>query len=178
GQRHRDRDLAIVLLAEHATVLTRHPDRVPPLLGNPGVVHDPGRHCAVTLHLLQYVVTRYPQDRLVIPRSIGNEVMQRLMAGPHVPRVDTGRHRLNALSLPRQTEAHQIRTQRLAPIRVPEHRSDALQVLAGFARSRTTSSRPSRKTTLMKFGSVCPHTWDRRTTIARFTSETGCATVL
>src|SRR6266851_9044609 len=129
GQRHRDGDLAVVLLTEHAAVLARHSDRVPPFLRNSCVVHYPGRHCAMTLHLLQHVVTRYPQDRLVIPRSIGNEVMQRLMAGPNVPRVDTGGHRLDALSLSGQTEAHQIRTQRLAAVRVPEHGGHALQVV-------------------------------------------------
>src|SRR5258708_416805 len=122
GQRHRDGDLAVVLLTEHAAVLARHSDRVPPFLRNSCVVPYPGRHCAMTLHLLQYVVTRYPQDRLVIPRSIGNEVMQRLMAGPNVPRVDTGGHRLRALSLPRPTGAPPIRTQRLAAGPVPQHR--------------------------------------------------------
>src|SRR5216683_7145894 len=51
------------------------------------------------------------------------------MAGPNVPRVDTGGHRLDALSLSGQTEAHQIRTQRLAAVRVPEHGGHALQVV-------------------------------------------------
>src|SRR5712691_1733391 len=56
GHGDRNCNLAVVLLAEHATVLARHPDRVTSLLRDPRVVHDPGGHRAVTLHLLQHVL--------------------------------------------------------------------------------------------------------------------------
>src|SRR4051812_26140117 len=41
GEGERHRHLAIVLLAELAAILTRHPDRVPALLGEAGIVDDP-----------------------------------------------------------------------------------------------------------------------------------------
>src|SRR6185436_13827364 len=42
AQAGADRNLAIVLLAELAAILTRHPDRVTALLRKSGVVDDPG----------------------------------------------------------------------------------------------------------------------------------------
>src|ERR687898_115651 len=44
GHGDRDCDLAIVLLAENPTVLSRHPDGVTSLLRDPRVVYDPGGH--------------------------------------------------------------------------------------------------------------------------------------
>src|SRR5713101_5933563 len=129
--RHGDRNcnLAVVLLAEHTTVLARHPDRVTSLLRDPRIVRDPGGHRAVTLHLLQHVLPCHLQDRFLVPRSVGNKVMQGLMTRPHVPRVDSGGHRLNALPLSGQTQADQIPAQRPSPILVPEHGGNPLQVI-------------------------------------------------
>ena len=42
GKRERHSHLAIVLLAELSAILTRHPHRVPALLGEAGIVDDPG----------------------------------------------------------------------------------------------------------------------------------------
>src|SRR3954452_12692937 len=42
GKRERHGHLAIVLLAELAAILTRHPHRVPALLREAGIVNDPG----------------------------------------------------------------------------------------------------------------------------------------
>src|SRR4051812_42053950 len=42
GERERHSHLAIVLLAELAAILARDPDRVPALLGEAGIVDDPG----------------------------------------------------------------------------------------------------------------------------------------
>src|SRR3954467_2600902 len=42
GKRERHGHLAVVLLAELAAVLTRDPNRVPALLGEAGIVNDPG----------------------------------------------------------------------------------------------------------------------------------------
>ncbi len=41
GQRQADRNLAVILLAELAAILTRHPDRMTALLGKAGIVDDP-----------------------------------------------------------------------------------------------------------------------------------------
>src|SRR5207249_6917990 len=79
GHRHRDRDLAIVLLAEHTTVLAHHTDRVSSLLRDPSVVYDPSGHRAMPLHLLQDVVAGHAQDRFIVPWRVGHEVVQRLM---------------------------------------------------------------------------------------------------
>ena len=113
GHRHRDRDLAIVLLAERTTVLPHHTDRVLALLRDACVVHDPSRHRAVPLHLLQDVVAGHPQDRFVVPGRIGHEVVHGLMPRAHMPRIHTSGHRLDALALAGQAQAHEIPSQRL-----------------------------------------------------------------
>jgi hypothetical protein len=76
GQRQRHRDLAVIPLAELAAVLTRHPDRVAPLLGDPGIVHDPGRDRAVALKCRHDVSVDRFQQSGITPRGLGNEVMQ------------------------------------------------------------------------------------------------------
>jgi hypothetical protein len=43
-----------------------------------------------------------------------------MMAGPHVAGVNAGRHRLNALPVPRQAQASDIRAQRAMPVLVAE----------------------------------------------------------
>src|SRR5260370_15738205 len=97
GHGDRNRDLAVVLLSQNPTVLSRHPDRVTSLLRNPRVVYDPRGHRALTLHLLQHVLPRHPQDLFILPRRIGAKVMQGLIPSPHVARIDAGRHRLPTL---------------------------------------------------------------------------------
>src|SRR3954471_1702006 len=42
GERERHGHWAVVLFAELAAILARHPDRVPALLGEAGIVDDPG----------------------------------------------------------------------------------------------------------------------------------------
>src|SRR5712691_1807674 len=110
GHGDRNCNLAVVLLAEHTTVLARHPDRV-------------------TFLRLQHMLPCHLQDRFLVPRSVGNKVMQGLMARLHVPRINPGGHWLDALPLSGQTQADQIPAQRLSPILVPEHGSNPLQVI-------------------------------------------------
>ena len=67
GQRQRHRDLAVVLLAELAAILPRHPDRVLPLLGKAGVVDDPGLDRPVPLDRRQHHLAHLGQHLLVRP---------------------------------------------------------------------------------------------------------------
>ncbi len=70
GARHRerDRDLAIVLLAELAAVLPGDPDGMRSLLRKPGVVEDPGRHRASGRHPRQHRLSDGPQQSPIVPR--------------------------------------------------------------------------------------------------------------
>jgi hypothetical protein len=73
-QRGRDRDLAIGNLAERATVLPRHADRVRPLLGKTRAVQDQDARS------YRYLGAEALPQPVGIPRRIGDEVLRRLVA--------------------------------------------------------------------------------------------------
>ncbi len=101
-QRNRHRHLAVRRLAQRAAVLPGHASRVAALLRNPGIVHHPGADGGMSFQLGQSVVPRHCQDRPLVPRSVGHEMMHALVGPAHAPGIDLGRHRLDALPLPRQ----------------------------------------------------------------------------
>ena len=74
GQRQADRDPAVVLLAELAAVLTRHPDRVTAFLGKSGVVDDPGFDRAAAFDDRQGQFANPVENPLVRPRRVGDEI--------------------------------------------------------------------------------------------------------
>ena len=76
GNRQRHHDLTIVLLAKLAAILSRYPDRVPPLLGKAGVVDDPGFNRTVTLDLRQHHLAHLGQHPLVRPSRVADEMQQ------------------------------------------------------------------------------------------------------
>src|SRR5271166_3639155 len=79
GDRQRYRYLAVVLLAELATILARNADRVPTLLGKARVVDDPRLDRPVPFHLRQHQRADLCQYLLVRPTALTDEMQQRLM---------------------------------------------------------------------------------------------------
>jgi len=115
GHRQAYRHLAIILLAELATVLPRHAYRVPALLGKAGVVDDPGRD---RTERRQHLVACCGQKRLIRPGRLGDEMVQRLVRSTHPLGPDPSRHRLDALALTRQDQAAAVSGERLRAISV------------------------------------------------------------
>ncbi len=72
---------------------------MPPLFGEARVVHDPGAP-PMRAHGGQHRVPGDPQHGRVVPGGVGHEVMQRLMARPHSPRVDPGSQGFDAFRSP------------------------------------------------------------------------------
>src|ERR1035437_4485186 len=128
GDRQRHCDLTIVLLAELAAVLSRHPDRVPPLLGKAGVVDDPGFNRTVTLDLRQPYPAPLGRPPLVRPRRIANKMQERLVLRRRSLRGRHRRHRLDALALARQHQANAIVTQRPSTVSMANHAHKPLDI--------------------------------------------------
>src|SRR5712691_11196632 len=126
--RHTHRHLAVVLFAQDAAVLPGHAHRVLAFLGKPGVIHDPRGHGAMPDHRRQYPRARDAQHRRGMPGRIGDEVVHRLVAGANMPWIDARRHRLDALALPRQAQAGDVRAQRLMAIPVAEGGGETLHI--------------------------------------------------
>jgi hypothetical protein len=102
GQSERDQHLAVGPLAQGTAVLPAHPDRVPALLGQGGVVdhHHGVRPADKRVRLLD----QEPAQRCVVPARAGNEVVELVV--PAQP--ETGRHRLQALPLALSEQAPHI----------------------------------------------------------------------
>src|SRR5215208_3965482 len=128
GQRQADRDLAIVLLAELAAILTRHPDRVTALLWKAGVVDDPGLDRAAAFDDRQGQLLYPAENSLVRPRRVGNKMQQRLVLGRDPGRCRYRRNRLDALAFSRQQQTPAIITQWCRPIRMPDHLGERLNI--------------------------------------------------
>src|SRR5260221_14372479 len=62
GKRQRHPDLAVVLLAEPATILPRNADPMPALLRKAGIIDDPGLHRPLTLDSRQHHLTYLAQN--------------------------------------------------------------------------------------------------------------------
>ena len=104
--RHRQAHghLAVVLLAELTAVLSSHAHRVPPLLGEPRIVDDPGPDRAVPLDDRKHVIADLGHQRLVRPGRLPDEMQQGLMLCCGSSRGRDGRHRLDALALQRHEQ--------------------------------------------------------------------------
>src|SRR5207245_9657324 len=63
-----------------------------------------------------------------VPGRIGNEVVHRLVARADMPRIDARRHGLDALALPGQAQAGDVRAQRLMAIPVAEGGGETLHI--------------------------------------------------
>ncbi len=94
-------DLAVVLLAKLTTILPGDPDGMPALLRYARVINNPGSDLAAALHHRQGLISHPPEQSLVRPWSLANEVQQKLVLGRHPPRLGHRRHRLHALAFQR-----------------------------------------------------------------------------
>jgi hypothetical protein len=126
GRAHRN--LAIILVAKLAAVLPRDADRVLALLRKTCVVDDPVSHRPVPLEGGQHRTPQSSQQRRVIPIGLGYNVMERLVTGLYVSRLDPGRHGLHALASARQQQSRTVGAHRRSPAGMTQHRGDLTQV--------------------------------------------------
>jgi hypothetical protein len=123
SQRQRHQRLAVGVLAKRRGILRRDADRVAPLLGERGVVHDQPRIVPANLsvglrkeHLLQ---------RRSIPHAARDEVVQLVIVDACVAR----RHRLNALAIPKANQPSNIGRTHPRTRLVPQRRDERLKPL-------------------------------------------------
>jgi hypothetical protein len=76
GQRQTNRNLAVVPLAELTAILTRHPDRMTPLLGKAGIVDDPGFNRTAGFDNRQDQLLYPAENPLLRPRRVGDKMQQ------------------------------------------------------------------------------------------------------
>ena len=128
GQRHADRYLAVLLLAQLPAVLPRDAHRMAcPSWESPchRRSRPPPGPSASSRAAPDGVL---PSAALIAPRRIGHDVMQRLMHPSHVVRGQTRRHRLDALALTGQQQALGVILDGNHAIRVPGSFRQTLQV--------------------------------------------------
>ena len=101
--------------------MARHADRVGSFLGKAGVVEDPGGDRAVPGQRGQHLLANGGEHGRIIPRGLGDEVMQGLVGCLDMPRIEARRHRLDALALAGQQQAGAIAAQRINPVGVADH---------------------------------------------------------
>ena len=84
-------------LPELSAILVRHADRVFALLGEGRVINDPGHDGRGLLHRLQHAAPHGGEQGVVVPRRVGDQMMQRLVRTANVVRGEACRHRLHAI---------------------------------------------------------------------------------
>jgi hypothetical protein len=129
GDRQRYRGLAIVLLAELAAILPRHPHRMPTLLRKAGIIDNPGLDRAVPLQRWQHQLAHLGQDLLVRPGRLADKMQQRLMLRRRPLGSRDRRQRLDALALARHQQAHTIVPKRCRTIGMTDHARKLANVL-------------------------------------------------
>jgi len=72
----------------------------------------------MTLHGVKYVRPRNSQNRGIIPLSVCDEMVHRLVPRPNVARIYQGCHRFNTLSLAGQQQTRKIGRERLTSVSV------------------------------------------------------------
>jgi len=90
-----------------------------------GEDHDPKRATAED-HARHHPLGDPAQHLLVRPIGLGHEVMQRLVAGAGVQRINAGGHRLHALALQRQHQPGAIASEPRVSVGVPTQPLNAL----------------------------------------------------
>ena len=76
----------------------------------------------------EHCLAGHAQDGRIVPGSVRDEVMHRLVAGAHVAGIDARGHRLDTLPVPRQTEPGDIGPQRAMAIPVAEGGGEPLNI--------------------------------------------------
>jgi hypothetical protein len=75
------------------------------LLGKAAVVDDPVAHRPMPLDRRQHLRPHRRQQRRIVPLRLRHHVVQRLVLGLHMRRIEPCCHRLDALALARQQQA-------------------------------------------------------------------------
>jgi hypothetical protein len=68
----------------------------------------------------QHLLAHGGEHSRIIPRGLGDEVMQGLVGCLNMPRIEAGGHRFYALALARQQQAGAIAAQRINPVCVTD----------------------------------------------------------
>jgi hypothetical protein len=100
GGMDRDPDLAVGHLAQGARVLAGDPDRGGAVLGEAGIIDNPGVWIQHRRHLLRQPLA----DRPPVPGALAEELLQRLLVAVRQP----GGHGLDRLAPPLQHQPTQI----------------------------------------------------------------------
>lgn len=98
------------------------------LLGEAGVIDDPGGQRMFTRHGGQHLTANLPQQGRVAPGRLGHDVVQRLMHLAHVCRSQTRRHRLDALARNRQHQSLGVVLHRNHTISMPGSFCQGIQI--------------------------------------------------
>jgi len=106
------RDLAIGDFAQRATILARHPHRVPPGLGKRGLIDDPDLGFTEPIDDL---VRQAALDFFDRPRTLSHELPQ----GLHVSPGDAAGHRLDRLAFPIEQQALHVDPRPVLPFASP-----------------------------------------------------------
>src|SRR5262249_14943867 len=114
----RHSDLAILQLAQLATVLPLDADRMLTAFGKSSIVNNPAFDFAQVKQYRQSVLANHAQERTIIPGCDRDEVMQRLMFGADTRGINPRGNRLYAFSLALQEQPCKIITRRLDAISV------------------------------------------------------------
>jgi hypothetical protein len=79
GDGKRYGNLAIRSFAKLTTILMPYSDGMFPLFGNPRIVDDPCRYRSILGDCGNRVIPNLGENRFVVPRAFGDEMMNRLM---------------------------------------------------------------------------------------------------
>jgi len=129
-RRHRQthRYPTVILFPYLSTVLTCDPYRMRAFLRKAGIIHDPGHHGPLLPHRWQHLIAHCLEQGFLAPGRLGHPMVQALAHWLDVLRVQTGRHRLNALALPGQQQSLAVVLQRCVPVFVPRGVGQALDI--------------------------------------------------
>ena len=99
-----------------------------PLLGDPGIVHDPGRDRTLPFKCRHNVPVDRFQQSGITPRGLGNKVMQRLMFGLNVLGIEARRHRFDALAVAVEQKAEAIGPKRVLAVGMTQSCGKFIQI--------------------------------------------------
>ena len=143
GQRHTDRHLTIVLLAQLPAVLARHSHRLAPLLGKSRVVDDP-IELALAPKLGRHPIAHTGQNRRVRPLRLRHQMMQRLMFRADMQWIGMRRQRFHALSFDRQHQPSAVVGKPGMTIPMAQNFAQSIDVTLEFSKTRHEYSPPTR----------------------------------
>lgn len=132
-------------IVRHAAGLPRHPDRVLALLWIRRVVDDP--EAATEKSSIGTPSLGGPARHLgVRPIGLGDEVMQRLVPGAGMQRIDPRRHRFHILACSRQDQSGAVVPQPRVPVGMAESARQMFHVAPKpIARTRRSSRKARRR---------------------------------